>query len=155
MYYSLFTLFLKLSQFLSSFLFNCWNRVNVLLPCVCLGELVIPDNANVYYALNSSMEPLLFKLKKKATGQSSWGLCSPFWSFFASNYVMKIRYQASWRRSNYGKKVKRITFEAWALRQLPAYHKFTSKCNSREFSELCNRSNFKTSDCSVNEWKSW
>lgn len=29
------------------------------------AELVIPDNANVYYALNSSMEPLLFKLKKK------------------------------------------------------------------------------------------
>ena len=29
------------------------------------GELVIPDNANVYYALNSSMESLLFKLKKK------------------------------------------------------------------------------------------
>lgn len=35
------------------------------------SELVIPDNANVYYALNSSMEPLLFKLKKKATGKSS------------------------------------------------------------------------------------
>lgn len=29
------------------------------------GELVIPDNANVYYALNSNMESLLFKLKKK------------------------------------------------------------------------------------------
>ena len=82
MYYSLFILFLKLSHCLSFFLFNCPKRVNVLLLCVCLGELVIPDNANVYYALNSSMEPLLFKLKKKAAGQSSWGLCSPFWSFF-------------------------------------------------------------------------
>ncbi|KAL9988919.1 hypothetical protein ACROYT_G003414 [Oculina patagonica] len=29
------------------------------------AELVIPDNANVYYALNSSVESLLFKLKKK------------------------------------------------------------------------------------------
>lgn len=29
------------------------------------SELVIPDNANVYYALNSSAESLLFKLKKK------------------------------------------------------------------------------------------
>ena len=32
---------------------------------LCLGELVIPDNANVYYALNSNVESLLFKLKKK------------------------------------------------------------------------------------------
>lgn len=35
------------------------------------GELVIPDNANVYYALNSSMESLLFKLKKKADEKPS------------------------------------------------------------------------------------
>jgi len=29
------------------------------------SELIIPDNANVYYALNSNVESLLFKLKKK------------------------------------------------------------------------------------------
>ena len=40
------------------------------------GELVIPDNANVYYALNSSMESLLFKLKKKEDEKPSWGMFS-------------------------------------------------------------------------------
>lgn len=35
------------------------------------SELLIPDNANVYYALNSNVESLLFKLKKKKNERSS------------------------------------------------------------------------------------
>lgn len=35
------------------------------------AELVIPDNANVYYALKSDVESLLFKLKKKESKSSS------------------------------------------------------------------------------------
>ena len=52
------------------------------------GELVIPDNANVYYALNSSMESLLFKLKKKADEKPSWGMFSSLFPCF----IVKLRF---------------------------------------------------------------
>ena len=53
------------------------------------GELVIPDNANVYYALNSSMESLLFKLKKKADEKPSWGT---YVFEFVSLFIVKLRF---------------------------------------------------------------
>lgn len=50
-------------------------RLYMLTSFFCIpAELVIPDNANVYYALNSNVESLLFKLKKKENKTSSWGL---------------------------------------------------------------------------------
>ena len=59
------------------------------------GELVIPDNANVYYALNSSMESLLFKLKKKADEKPSWGMFSSLFPCLLWSCVL----QASFRQA--------------------------------------------------------
>ena len=57
------------------------------------GELVIPDNANVYYALNSSMESLLFKLKKKADEKPSWGMFSSLFPCLLWSCVLQVSFR--------------------------------------------------------------
>ena len=57
------------------------------------GELVIPDNANVYYALNSSMESLLFKLKKKADEKPSWGMFSSLFPCLLWSFVLQVSFR--------------------------------------------------------------